>query len=145
MRDSLWGCGWCRWMAVCIYMCVCGRGVTTLLLFYFLFIVEQDLGQWEKSLPWLWPCSTINITVTSNHQLHDCLLNRLFRRRSKKTSKRRVIGLCVENSPGTGEFPTQMASNAEIVSIWWHHHIKRHQVHKPNAFKFETPLNHQLV
>ena len=41
----------------------------------------------------------------SNHQPHDCLLNRLFRRRSKKTSKLSVTGLCVGNSPGTGEFP----------------------------------------
>ena len=31
----------------------------------------------------------------SNHQSHDCLLNRLFRRKSKKTSKLRVTGLCV--------------------------------------------------
>ena len=23
----------------------------------------------------------------------------------------------------TGEFPTQMASNAENVSIWWRHHV----------------------
>ena len=30
----------------------------------------------------------------SNHQPHDCLLNRLFRCRSKKTSKLRVTGLC---------------------------------------------------
>ena len=59
----------------------------------------------------------------SNHQPHDCLLNRLFRPRSKKTSKLRVTGLCVGNSPGTGEFPAQMASNAENVSIWWHHHV----------------------
>ena len=43
----------------------------------------------------------------SNHQLFDCLLNRLFRRRSKKTSKLRVIGLCEGNSPVTGEFPAQ--------------------------------------
>ena len=57
----------------------------------------------------------------SNHQPHHCLLNRLFRRRSK-TSKLRVTGLCVGNSPGTGEFPAQMASNAENVSIWWRHH-----------------------
>ena len=35
-----------------------------------------------------------------NHQPHGCLLNRLFRRRSKKTSKLRVTGLCVWNSPG---------------------------------------------
>ena len=59
----------------------------------------------------------------SNHQPHDCLLNRLFRRRSKKTSKLRVTGLCAVNSPGTGEFPAQMASNAENVSIWWRHHV----------------------
>ena len=58
----------------------------------------------------------------SNHQPHDCLLNRLFRRRSKKTSKLRVTGLCAGNSPGTGEFPAQMASYAKNVSIWWRHH-----------------------
>ena len=58
----------------------------------------------------------------SNHQPHDCLLNRLFRRRSTKTSKPRVTGLCAGNSPGTGEFPAQMASTAEKVSIWWRDH-----------------------
>ena len=31
-----------------------------------------------------------------------------------KTSKLRVTGLCVGNSPGTDEFPAQMASNAEM-------------------------------
>ena len=36
----------------------------------------------------------------SNHQPHGCLLNRVFRRRSKKTSKLGVTGLCVGNSPG---------------------------------------------
>ena len=66
----------------------------------------------------------------SNHQHHDCLLNRLFRRRSKKTSKLRVTGLCAENSPVTGEFPAQMASNAENVSIWWRHHVLI--IHAPN-------------
>ena len=34
-----------------------------------------------------------------NHQPHDCLLSRLFRRRSKKTSKLRVTGLCAGNWP----------------------------------------------
>ena len=58
----------------------------------------------------------------SNHQSHHCLLNRLFRCRSKKTSKVRVTGLCAGNSPVTGEFPTQMASDVENVSIWWRHH-----------------------
>ena len=59
----------------------------------------------------------------SNHQPRDCLFNRLFRRRSKKTSRLRVTGLCVGNSPGTGEFPAQMASNAENVFIWRHHAV----------------------
>ena len=47
----------------------------------------------------------------SNHQPHDCLLNRSFRRRSKKTSNLRVTGLCAGNSPVTGEFSAQMTSN----------------------------------
>ena len=57
----------------------------------------------------------------SNHQSHDCLLNRLYWRRSKKTPKLSITGLCAGNSPGSGEFPAQMASNAENVSIWWRH------------------------
>ena len=44
----------------------------------------------------------------SNHQRLDCLLNKLFRRRSKN----HACG-----------FPTQSASNAENVSIWWRHHV----------------------
>ena len=56
-------------------------------------------------------------------------LNRLFRRRSKKTSKLRVTGLCAGNSPVTGEFPAQMASNEEnfpsddVIMIFTFHHI----------------------
>ena len=78
-----------------------------------------------------WPSGHITLYITmthnghdsvSNHQPYDGLLNRLFRRRAKKTSKLRVTGLCTGNSPGTGEFPAQMASNAENVSIWWRHH-----------------------
>ena len=41
----------------------------------------------------------------SNHQPHDCSLNCLFRRRSKKTSKLCVTGLCVGNSPGPVNSP----------------------------------------
>ena len=41
----------------------------------------------------------------SNHQPHGCLLNRLFRRRSKKTTKLRVTGLCMGTSPGPVNSP----------------------------------------
>ena len=50
----------------------------------------------------------------SNYQPHDCLLNRLFRRRSKKTSKLRVTCLCVGNSQVTGEFPAQRPVTREM-------------------------------
>ena len=58
----------------------------------------------------------------SNHKHVDCLLNALFRRRSKKTSKLRVTDLCEGNSPVTGELSAERASNAENVSIWWRYH-----------------------
>ena len=63
----------------------------------------------------------------SNHQPHGCLVNRLFTGRSTKTSKLRVT-LCGEFT-GTGDFPAQMASNAENVSIWWRHHETPHTNH----------------
>ena len=50
-----------------------------------------------------------------NHRRLGCLLNRLFRRRPKKTSKLHATGLCEGNSPVTSEFPH--------VFIWWHHHV----------------------
>ena len=49
----------------------------------------------------------------SNHRRYDCLLSRLFRRRSMKTWKLRVTGLCEGNSLVTREFSAQRASNAE--------------------------------
>ena len=41
----------------------------------------------------------------SNQRRLDYLLNRMFRRRQKKTSMLCVTGLCEGNSPGTGDFP----------------------------------------
>ena len=64
----------------------------------------------------------IQFSGVSDHQPHDCLLNRLFRRTSKKTSKLRVTGLCAENSPVTGEFPAQMVSNAKKFDDVSRHH-----------------------
>ena len=84
---------------------------------------------------WCWILMTIFAKVVSlqwrhnehngvsNHQPHDCLLNRLLRRRSKKISKLSVTGLCVGNSPVAGEFPAQRASSAGNVSIWWRQHV----------------------
>ena len=104
-------------------------------------IIMKRYGQTKKVIPHqtcflFWPVIYFpEITLSlrwrhngrdsvSNHQPHDCLLNRLFSHRSKKTSKPHVTGHCVGNSPGTGEFPAQMATNAKNVSIWWRHHVK---------------------
>ena len=78
----------------------------------------REMWKFCKTLQW----HTNGRDSVSNHQPHDCLHNRLFRYRSKKTSKLRVTGLCAWNSTETGEFPAQMASYAENVSIWWRHH-----------------------
>ena len=58
------------------------------------------------------------------------LLNCLFRRRSKKTSKLRITGLREGNLPVTGEYPAQMASNEENVSTWWRRHDDRNILYK---------------
>ena len=76
---------------------------------------------------WSWDTSTLQWRHNerdggSNHQPHECLLNRLFRHRSKKISTLRLTGHCEGNSPETGEFPAQRASNTENASIWWRHH-----------------------
>ena len=60
----------------------------------------------------------------SNHQPHDCLLNRLFRRRSRKTSKLRVTGLCVGTSPGPvisphkGPVTRKMFPFDDVIMAW---------------------------
>ena len=78
----------------------------------------------------------------SDHQPRHRLLNRLFGCRSKKTSKLRVTGLCAGKSPGTGEFPAQMASNAENASIWWRHHVEI--CHKTSNGLMNRGTSHQI-
>ena len=42
-----------------------------------------------------------------------------------KTPKLRITGLCEGNPPWTVGFPSQRASNADNVSIWWRHLVTR--------------------
>ena len=59
--------------------------------------VQKSLTNPTSSVPLLWRHN--GHYGVSNHQPHERLLNLLFRRRSEKTSKLRVTGLCVRNSP----------------------------------------------
>ena len=110
--------------------------------------VDGPLGIWlvpfrTTELMWVWGDNKTLVwrhngrDGVSNRQPHDCLLNRSFRRRLKKTSKLCVTGLCAGNLPVTGEFPAQMSSNAENVSIWWRHHESR------NAAVLKPKTNNQ--
>ena len=60
-------------------------------------------GTWQGQTSLQWRHYDYN--GVSNHQPHGCLLNCLFRRRSEKTSKLRVTGLCAWNSPGPVNSP----------------------------------------
>ena len=61
----------------------------------------------------------------SNHQPHGCLLNRLFRRISKKISKLRVTWLCAGNSPGPvnsphkGPVTRKMFPFDDVIMVYW--------------------------
>ena len=60
------------------------------------------MAYYSTAAQWRWNC-TVPTSLwrhsehngVSNHQLHGCLLNRLFRRKSKKTPKNSVTDLCV--------------------------------------------------
>ena len=95
-------------------------------------VVEVGTRHSHQTLFWLVSDRTYNPSLqwrhnghdgVSHHRCLDCLLNRLFRHRSKKISKLRVTDLCAGNPPVTGGFPSQRASNAENVSIWWRYHV----------------------
>ena len=102
-------------------------------------LIESDEMHWfqQRPPPLRWRHNDHD--GVSNHQPHGCLLNRLFRRRSKKTSKLRAghRPLCGEFT-GTGEFPAQRASYAENVSIWWRHHVTATCVFPRNRKFIET-------
>ena len=139
-RHSRWSLGMNKHFHFTLYWtCGCTRGYISMLGSKLIPVNKRDpwfgckgsvmmirpmstgyMLMWNSNSPLQWRHNGLD--SVSNHQPHDCLLNGLFRRRSKKTSKLRVTGLCAGNSPVTGEFPAQMATNAENVSIWWRHH-----------------------
>ena len=91
------------------------RNILILHVFYRWPTLQQNASNGHR-------CSTLQLRQNecdgvSDNQRLDCLLNRLFVRRSKKTWKLRVTGLCEGNPLVTGGFPSQRASRAENVSI----------------------------
>ena len=117
-------CKWCTTRCHCRVMCIYRIFICLVMVLYgivpisFSFFIDilkhrSALIQWNhrdmgKRVSWM----TLEVNYNtlqwrhnerhgiSNHQLHDCLLNSLFRRRSKKASK--LTGLCAGNSPVAG-------------------------------------------
>ena len=61
-------------------------------------------------------------TIASQITSLTIVYSNVYSDADKKTPKLRIIGFCMGNSPGAGEFPAQMTSNAENDSIWWRLH-----------------------
>ena len=72
----------------------------------------------------------------SNHQPHCCLLNLLFRHRSKKTSKLRVTGLCVGNSPWPVNSPHKWPVTRRMFPF--DDVIMRFGINNMNAYGYES-------
>ena len=71
------------------------------------------------------PCHYSDVIMSAmafNSPASGVFTQPFFGRRSKKTPKLRVTGLCEGKSPGAGAFPAQRARKAENVSIWWRRH-----------------------
>ena len=107
--------------------------------------------------------------IVSNHQPYDCLLNRLFRCWSKKTSKLRVTGLCEGihrrpvNSPHKWPVTLKMFhlmtsscitwTNVDLPSAWssgnhlrqCHCHQSLKSVYRLLILKFDSYLRAQWV
>ena len=91
----------------CIFMIIYWH-----MLFTHLHPTRNYLLQWRHKEP----------DGVSNHQRLNCLLNRLFRHRSKKSSKLRVTVLCVRgihrwpaNSPHTGPVTWKMFPFENVI------------------------------
>ena len=78
----------------------------------------------------------------SHHQPHDCLLNHLFRHRSKKTSKLRVTGLCAGNSPGPVNGQLRGKCFHLMTSSWTHDFqaCAPHYVYKTEHLNASLPI-----
>ena len=84
--------------------------------FWYVFILTSLTLQWRHN----------GYDSVSNHQPHYCLLNRLFRRRSKKILKLRVTGLCARihrgpvNSPHKWPVTRKMLPFDDVIMDLWH-------------------------
>ena len=88
-------------------------------------VVQRDSDTESLYISWQWRHNGRD--GVSNHQPHDCLLNRLFRRRSRKTSNSaplafvREIHLWLVNSPHKWTITRKMFPFDDFILLWCRH------------------------
>ena len=92
-----------------------------------LYPMRRPAGSWTNNHLWSknklqWNMNQSTNIFVKEIGIENVVCARLFRRRSKKTSKFCVTGHSPGNLTVSDEFPSEMASNAENVSICWRHH-----------------------
>ena len=70
--------------------------------------------------------SAIASQITSLTIVYSTVYSGTDQRKHQSSSS---LAFCARNSPGTGEFPAQKASNAGNVFIWWCNHGNRRPFH----------------
>ena len=103
--------------------------VKYLLMFIALICIISSVDRWLNcfyTAPLQW-CH-INV-VQSRIAGHSTVCLTAYASHVKETSKSALLAPFEGNSPVTGEFHAQRASNGEKASIWWRHHVK----HKHNV------------
>ena len=74
--------------------------------------------------PWLLPiCPHRSVSGSNERNCIPCTSLILPMNHPTRFCLNRNADLCARNSPVTGEFLAQRATNAENVSIWWLHHV----------------------
>ena len=90
----------------------------------------------------------------SIHQLLDCLLSRLFRHRSKKTSKFRVAGLCwginrwPVNSPHKGPVTRKVFAFDDVIMVFMKNsaeYAETEIILRKDLTRFTSQLRHKFT
>ena len=104
---------------VIVMLCDCGN---TWIIFLNMHTLSNKICSKHIGHPLDFATNSFNHDDAINCRHLYWLLNRLFRWRSKKPSKLRVISFCEGNPPVNDGFPSQRAIEVENVSIWLRHH-----------------------
>ena len=110
---KLFSCpNWWKGALIKYYRYCLTRAIWWIHALYYRIGKRNDSTKRFKDMPYHYS-DVIMTTIASQITSLTIVYSTVYSGRSKKTSKLRATGLCMGNSPGTGEFTAQMASNAE--------------------------------